>query len=64
MIEGVYIEEVKNDTSFNEFKNDVMWHRHDCEILISCMMSIKQITPDDTFESVDPIDTIYKGDEK
>ena len=44
--EGIFIEEVKNDTSLNEFKNDVLWHRHDIEILISCKMSISQITPD------------------
>lgn len=61
--EGVYIEEVKNDSSVNEFKNDVMWHRHDTEILISCKMSIKQVTPDEAFEKVDPVDAIYKGDE-
>ena len=61
--EGVYIEEVKNDSSVNEFKNDVMWHRHDTEILISCKMSIKQVTPDEAFEKVDPVNTIYEGDE-
>lgn len=61
--EGVYIEEVKNDSSVNEFKNDVMWHRHDTEILISCKMSIKQVTPDEVFEKVDPVNIIYEGDE-
>lgn len=59
--EGVYIEEVKNDSSVNEFKNDVMWHRHDTEILISCKMSIKQVTPDDVFETVSPVN-IIKGE--
>lgn len=40
-----------------------MWHRHDTEILISCKMSIKQVTPDEAFEKVDPVNTIYEGDE-
>lgn len=60
--EGVYIERVLNDTSFNEFKNDVMWHRHDTEIHISCQMSIAQVSDDNAFESIDPVTTIYKGE--
>lgn len=61
--EGVYIEEVKNDLSINEFKNDVMWHRHDTEILISCKMSIKQVTPDNAFEKLNPVNIIIKGEQ-
>jgi len=60
--EGVYLERVLNDTSINEFKNDVLWHRHDTEIHISCQMSITQVEQVNEFESVDPINTIYKGD--
>lgn len=60
--EGVYVEKVQNDTSFNEFKNDVLWHRHDTEIHISCQMSIEQVSADNAFESIDPVTTIYKGD--
>ena len=59
--EGVYLEKVLNDRSINEFKNDVLWHRHDTEIHISCQMSITQVEEDSIFESVDPIN-IYKGD--
>lgn len=61
--QGIYIEEVKNDMSFNEFKNEVMWHRHDFELLISCQLSITQISPSNAFESINPIQTILKGDE-
>lgn len=61
--QGVYIEEVRNDTSMNEFKNDVMWHRHDVEILISCKMSITQATPDEAFEKIEPVDIINKGEQ-
>lgn len=61
--EGVYIEKVFNDTRINEYKNDVMWDRHDTDIYISCKMSIDQLSADETFESVEPVTTIYKGDE-
>lgn len=47
---GVYLQEMKNDISFNEFKNDTLWHRHDVEILISCKMSIEQVSPNVDFE--------------
>lgn len=59
---GVYIEKVENDTSINEYKNDVMWHRHDTDILISCKMSITQVTDDAAFESIEPVNIIYEGD--
>lgn len=61
--EGVYLEKVLNDTSMNEFKNDVLWLRHDTEIHISCQMSIAQVEQVNAFESVEPINIIYKGDE-
>lgn len=48
--EGVYVEEVTNDESVNEFKNDVMWHRHDCEVRISCYMSVSQTLKNVEFE--------------
>lgn len=50
---GVYLEEIKNDISFNEFKNDTIWHRHDVEILISCKMSIAQVSADIDFDNLD-----------
>lgn len=48
--QGVYLEKVNNDMSMNEFINDTLWHRHDVEILISCKMSIEQVSPNIDFE--------------
>lgn len=55
---GVYLQEMKNDISFNEFKNDTLWHRHDVEILISCKMNIEQIRADIDFENLNDIKII------
>lgn len=49
--EGVYVEKVYNDDSLNEFKNNVMWHRHDFKLDISCMMSVEQTNVEAPFES-------------
>jgi hypothetical protein len=59
--EGVYLEGVTNDTSINEFKNDVMWHRHDFSINISCKLCIKQTTVDNAFDDV-TTNIIKEGD--
>lgn len=61
--EGVYIESVSDDESVNEFKNNVMWHRHDIKLNISCMMSVEQVSPDYAFESV-KINEIIKENSK
>lgn len=58
---GIFLEKVGNDNSLNEFKNDVMFHRHDCSIDISCRFSIQQVSTDYTMDTAD-IDLIEQGD--
>lgn len=55
--DGVYLEKVTNDVSINEFKNNVMWLRNDFEIHISCQLRITQLSTDNDFESISPINT-------
>ena len=58
---GIFLEEVGNDNSLNEFKNNVMFHRHDCSVNISCRFSIEQVNSDYLMENGD-IDLIAQGD--
>lgn len=61
--EGVYIERVTDDVSVNEFKNNVMWHRHDFKIDLTCKLSITQVSPDNAFASVEISKIIEEGDD-
>lgn len=60
---GIYLESVSNDTSLNEFKNNVMFNRHDIRFNISCRFSIAQVSSDYSMETGD-IDLIELGDSK
>ena len=58
---GIFLEKVEDDISVNEFKNNVIFHRHDCSINISCRFSISQIDSDYMMNS-GTITLIKKGD--
>lgn len=60
--DGVYLEQVKQAKSLNEFKNGVMVHRQDVDIDISCMMSIAQVSDTDSIADIDQPEITVKGD--
>lgn len=60
--EGVYLEEVTEDESMNEFKNDTMWKRHDCSLYISCKLKVDQVMDDVVYDSINKVNIIQKGE--
>lgn len=57
---GVYLQEVKEPISFNEYKNEVMWLRTDVSILISCEFKITQVVVDDPIAELSELEIIVK----
>lgn len=53
--EGVYIEEVTDDDSINEYINNVMWRRHDFDVNISCDITVTQVTADQELAVLDEL---------
>lgn len=51
--DGVYLAEVSEQKTVNEFKNEMMWLRNDITIDIGIKQSIAQLTPEHTFADVD-----------
>lgn len=58
--EGVYLESIDPSGPINEFKNDRMWIRNDCDINIYCRNEIDELNPSDDFESFDALTVIVK----
>lgn len=58
--EGVYLESIDPSGPINEFKNDRMWIRNDCDINIYCRNEIDELNPSDDFESFDGLTVIVK----
>ena len=56
--DGVYVEEVSEPTSLNEFKNDTIWMRTDFAIDISCRLEFSQIDIDNEIENPNDITSI------
>lgn len=49
---GIYVEQVSNESELHEFNNSTMWERHDFDIDISCTLSIDQIEPEYSVQSL------------
>ena len=60
--EGVYIEEVTDPSSFNEFINDVMWLRTDLSILLTATFKLSQINKSEEFKELSDLKIIKKGE--
>lgn len=58
--EGVYLESIEPSGPLNEFKNDRMWIRNDCDINIYCRNEIDELNPSDDFESFTGLTVIVK----
>lgn len=57
---GVYLESIEHSGTINEFKNDRMWIRNDCEINIYCRNEIDESEPSDDFSSFDSLTILTK----
>lgn len=58
---GIYLEEVSNPTTINEFKNNIMWLRNDFDIDIGVKYNISQISLPETFKTVNTLNIIMGG---
>ncbi len=56
--EGIYIENIDEPGSFNEFKNNVLWPRNDFSINLSCEFSYSQVEQDKDIESISDLKII------
>lgn len=50
---GIYVEEVTEQKSVNEYKNESMWLRNDFDINIGIKQEVEQITTESDFNDVD-----------
>lgn len=50
---GIYVEEVTEQKSVNEYKNESMWLRNDFDINIGIKQEVEQITTESDFNNVD-----------
>lgn len=56
--QGVYLEEITNPKTFDEFKNETMWQRADFEINVSCQREIKPVTEGTEITDIDNLQII------
>ena len=50
---GIFIQKVENPVELHEFKNNVLWQRHDFEIWYACKFTIEPIDESLDIESID-----------
>lgn len=56
--DGIYIEDISNPQSINEFKNNLMWFRTDFDISFGVRYSISHIIEDYNIEKIDNLNII------
>lgn len=59
-VKGIYLENVTNAISLNDFINETLWHRTDFDIEISCLLKVEPISNFDNFEEVQLKEPIEK----
>lgn len=57
---GIYLEEVTDPISLNEFKNNTMWLRNDVNLDIGVKLKISQVSTDSDFQSFSDLKIITK----
>lgn len=60
--QGIYLEEVTEPTTFNEFKNNVIWLRNDLSINITCEFEITQIDDYHDYNILSDLKIIKEGE--
>lgn len=45
--DGVYVQDVSNSTSINDFINDTIWYRTDCDLILQCYFNYTEVEVED-----------------